>query len=304
MDVYTHALESRYGKARDLNDFVEKSQASAYEGERAMFEAFRRNKYTSATGVVQWMLNNAWPSTVWHLYDWYLRPGGGYFGAKKANEPLHVQFSYDDRSIVVTNSLYTAFSGYSVTAKIYNADFSEQLSETAGVEIAADSTTRVFTLPYPRGLSRTFFVRLWLRDAAGTAVSTNFYWLSTQDDAVDWAAQTDYSYTPIAAFADLTALQNLPAAQAVVSSRTEAAGDDRIAHVSLRNPSAVAAFLVHLTALRDDGSDINPVIWDDNYFELFPGEQRDITATFAAKLAGRGGVHIQVDGWNVARSVQ
>ena len=39
-----------------------------------MFEAFARNKYTS-TGVIQWMLNNAWPSMIWHLYDYYLRPG-------------------------------------------------------------------------------------------------------------------------------------------------------------------------------------------------------------------------------------
>ena len=59
----------------------------AYEGIRAMFEAFSRNKYTS-TGVIQWMLNNAWPGIIWHLYDYYLLPGGGYFGAKMANQPL------------------------------------------------------------------------------------------------------------------------------------------------------------------------------------------------------------------------
>ena len=59
-----------------------------YEGIRAMFEAYSRDKYTS-TGVIQWMLNNAWPSVIWHLYDYYLRPGGGYFGAKTAMQPLH-----------------------------------------------------------------------------------------------------------------------------------------------------------------------------------------------------------------------
>ena len=48
----------------------------AYDGERAMFEAYARNKYDS-TGVIQWMMNNAWPSLIWHLYDYYLRPGGG-----------------------------------------------------------------------------------------------------------------------------------------------------------------------------------------------------------------------------------
>ncbi len=75
-----------------------------YEGERAMFEAFLRNKYNS-TGVVQWMLNNAWPSIIWHLYDYYLVPGGGYYGTKKANEPMHVLYSYNDRSIVVVSEL-------------------------------------------------------------------------------------------------------------------------------------------------------------------------------------------------------
>jgi len=53
-----------------------------------MYEAYSRNKY-QATGVIQWMLNNAWPSMIWHLYDYYLRPGGGYFGAKRAMEALH-----------------------------------------------------------------------------------------------------------------------------------------------------------------------------------------------------------------------
>ena len=50
-----------------------------YDSERAMFEAYSKNKYAS-TGVIQWMLNNAWPSMIWHLYDYYLDAGAGYFG--------------------------------------------------------------------------------------------------------------------------------------------------------------------------------------------------------------------------------
>ena len=118
----------------------------AYEGERAMFEAYGRNKYTS-TGVIQWMLNNAWPSMIWHLYDWYLRPAGGYFGTKKACEPLHVLYSYDDRSVAVVNSYYESYRGLKVSAKIYNLDSSEQFSKEATVEIPPDSSTRAFTLP-------------------------------------------------------------------------------------------------------------------------------------------------------------
>ena len=104
LDVFTEAMNKRYGVATNLSEYTMRAQMMAYEGERAMFEAFGRNKYVS-TGVIQWMLNNAWPSMIWHLYDYYLRPGGSYFGAKKGCEPLHIQYSYDDGSVVVVNSI-------------------------------------------------------------------------------------------------------------------------------------------------------------------------------------------------------
>ena len=79
-----------------------------YEAERAMFEAYGRNKY-EATGVIQWMLNNAWPSIIWNLYDYYLVPSGAYFGSQKACEQLHVQYSYDDNSVAVVNGYGAIF---------------------------------------------------------------------------------------------------------------------------------------------------------------------------------------------------
>ena len=145
----------------------------AYEGHRAMFEAYGRNKYTS-TGVIQWMLNNAWPGLIWHLYDWYLRPGGSYFGAKKANEPLHVQYSYDDRSIVVVNSYYKAFPGVKVHAAVYNLDMTEKFARDVTADIAEDSATRVLTLPDISGLSATYFVSLSLSDNSGDADEPQF----------------------------------------------------------------------------------------------------------------------------------
>jgi exo-1,4-beta-D-glucosaminidase len=43
-------------------------------------KAYSRNKY-NATGLVQWMLNSAWPSNMWHLFDYYYQIGGSGFGA-------------------------------------------------------------------------------------------------------------------------------------------------------------------------------------------------------------------------------
>jgi exo-1,4-beta-D-glucosaminidase len=303
VNVFTAALENRYGKAKGLEDYVLKSQLMTYEGERAMFEAFGRNKYT-ATGVIQWMLNNAWPSIIWHLYDWYLRPGGGYFGTKIANERLHVQYSYDDQSIVVVNSYYRSFPRHQVTAKVYNLDLTEKFSKVAQADIAEDSATRVLELPKIEGLSKTYFVKLTLQDAAGKLVSSNFYWLSTQPDVSAWE-RGNGRYTPIATYADFTDLHKLPPAKITVSSRTEQKGAEQVEHVVLRNPSSNLAFFVHLTVLKGkDGEDVKPILWEDNYLSLMPGEKREVTATFKTSLLGGAKPHIKVDGWNVAPASQ
>src|ERR1700733_15241150 len=116
LTVFDEAMSATYGQAHSVDDYVRIAQTMSYDSERAMFEAFGRNKYTS-TGVIQWMLNNAWPSMIWHLYDYYLDADGGYFGTRKACEPLHIQYSYDDHSVVVVNSTYLPVSHLTLTAK-------------------------------------------------------------------------------------------------------------------------------------------------------------------------------------------
>jgi len=300
-DDFTKSLEQRYGPARDINDYAMKSQLMTYEAQRAMFEAYGRNKYTS-TGIIQWLMNTAWPGLIWHLYDYYLRPGGGYFGTMKALEPVHVQYSYDDSSIVVVNSLYQGFAGYSVTAEVYKMDLTQRFTRTMTVDIPEDSATRAFFIPPIAGLSRTYFVRLLLKDGTGNLVSSNFYWLSTQPDVFDWNAP-DFPYTQLQTYADLTDLQNLPAAQVTATWSSDQADIDNTDHMTVRNDSQNLAFFVHLTVLKgQNGEDIAPVYWSDNYFPLFPGESRTLTATYPGKLLGGAHPYILVDGWNVTRN--
>jgi exo-1,4-beta-D-glucosaminidase len=298
--VFNAAIDGRYGPARDVPDYNRKAQAMTYEAQRAMFEAYGRNKYAPATGVIQWMLNNAWPGLIWHLYDWYLRPGGGYFGTKKACEPIHVQYSYDDASIVVVNARYESLPGYTVTAKVYNLDLTEKGLFTATVDIAPDSTARVFRLPEIDGLSRTYFLRLTLADTAGQVVSSNFYWLSTQPDVMDWP-NFNYRYVPITSYMDLTGLDSLPRVKLDVTWESTTNGDEQTDRVLVRNPSDHLAFLVHLTVLKGKaGTDVAPVYWSDNYIELFPGEQREVTAVYPRRLLEGAPSFIHVDGWNAS----
>jgi len=271
LHVFGDALNARFGPATSAEDYALKSQLQTYEGVRAMYEAYSRNKYVS-TGVIQWMLNNAWPSMIWHLYDFYLRPGGGYFGAKKAMESLHPVYGYDDHSIWVVSSQYTDAKGLKLTAKVLNLDMSEKHSQQATIDAAADSTSKVMTLPDIEGLSPTYFLVLRLEDSAGKLVGSNFYWLSTKPETLDWEKSNWYT-TPTSSYADYTALAQLPKVRLNLAHHTEHKGEEAITHVSLENPSKSLAFFVRLKVNKGKGGEeILPVIWQDNYISLLPGE--------------------------------
>ena len=48
-----------------------------------------------------------------------------------------------------------------------------------------------------------------------------------------------------------------------------------------------------------NGDEILPVIWEDNYISLLPGERREITATYRAIELGASKPAVKVSGWNV-----
>jgi exo-1,4-beta-D-glucosaminidase len=317
LNVFTEALNERYGPAHSVEEYALKAQLQAYEAHRAMMEAYGRNKYTS-TGIIQWMLNNAWPSMIWHMYDWYLRPGGSYFGVKKACEPLHVQYSYDDRSIVVVNSYYQPLANLKVTAKVFNLDMREKFSKEAEISVGPDSSTRVFSLPAIDGLSTTYFVSLSL-EAADQIKSRNFYWLSTKPETIDWSRQEEdptgeydiSTWAPTKTFADYTALNTLPRVDLDVTAENRKDGQEGSTTVTVHNPTSTLALAVHLMVNKssngrvsregEEDNEILPVLWQDNYFALLPGEARQVTATYRLGDKSKATPSVEIEGWNVNR---
>ena len=297
IDVFTAALNGRYGAAKDVRDFALKSQLMTYEGQRAMFEAYAGNRYTS-TGVIQWMMNNAWPSLIWHLYDYYLMPAGGYFGTKKACEPIHAQYSYDDKSVVAVNTTNQPQHNLKLTAQVFDLNLAEKFSRATEIDLAADSNFKAFAIPEIKDLSATWFLKLTLQSASGQIVSSNFYWLSTTDDVLD-KTKTKWYYTPVSSYADMTQLEKLPPVKLGVSGRAARRGGEEIARVTLSNPSRSLAFFVHLQIKQGSSErDVLPVVWEDNYVSLLPGERRQITATYKAKDLGNAAAILKVEAWN------
>ena len=92
-------IDKSYGGADNVADWVRLAQFVNYEGYRAMFEAQSKNRM----GLLIWMSHPCWPSFVWQTYDYYLEPTAAYFGAKKASEPLHIQWNPVTDNVEVVN---------------------------------------------------------------------------------------------------------------------------------------------------------------------------------------------------------
>ena len=299
LETYNAALNEQYGPPTDLDDYNRKSQAMAYDSERAMFEAYSRNKYKS-TGVIQWMLNNAWPSLIWHLYDYNLEPAGGYFGTKKANEPVHIMYSYHDRSIVIVNNTYNPVSGMNASVRVLDFNLQELFSQEKAVDVDADGVQKVLQIPeFPSHVEPTvYFIQLELKDATRRLLSSNFYWLSTKKPEFDWEKTTRRSTS--VTYDDMTTLLNLPKVHLDATARLRPTKDGKSVQVRLRNTSAALAFQVRLAVeARKQGEEILPVLWEDNYVSLLPGEERAVEARFPGKHSI--GLHptLKISGWNI-----
>jgi exo-1,4-beta-D-glucosaminidase len=308
LDQYHSALAKRYGEANTVEEFARKAQTLNYELMRPMFEAFRIN-HGRATGVIQWMLNAAWPKMWWQLYDWYLMPTGAFYGAKKACEPLQLIYNYGDHSIYIVGWAVPTIRGSdaqesvgtahptSLTAdiRLYNIESRLFLAAHFPVDAGHGMSKSILKLPHIETLSRTYFLSLRLLNAAGAQIADNFYWLSTKPDVLDYEAKVtpwEY-YTPSKGYADLTMLNSLPPAHVDMTHRIE----EGTITVELANPSDKIAFFIELL-LTDAvaGEPIIPIFWQDNYVTLLPNETKTLTATFPP--AERQPL-LTIRGWNL-----
>jgi len=132
-----------------------------------------------------------------------------------------------------------------------------------------------------------------LQDTSGAEVARNFYWLSTEPDVLDYENNL-WFVTPTKEFADFTALDDLPEVELEVS----ATADGSAVTVQLGNSTDALAFFVELRVVDGDGNSILPVLWNDNYFSILPGESRELIASFPAG-DDVSGATLAVQGWNV-----
>ena len=297
--IYNEALVKRYGAPTSLDDYLFKAQMADYEATRAEFEAYlsRWTAERPATGLIYWMLNNAWPSLHWNLFDYYLHPSGSYFGTKAALGNFEsVIFDYHSHDIYYTSRTLEiathnnarqvgvdiiGLSGNTIFSDVFQPVNAEpNLSRRLGHLTALDNITDVALL------------RLTLSSPNHESLlSRNVYWVAPHSDVLDWENSTWY-HTPVTSFSDFSALEKMDNATIVVRGKGTS--------VQIENTSDVPAVFIRLNLVNEDGDDVVPVVWETNYLTLWPRESYDIAVSADSGL-GVDGLRVQIDGRNVAR---
>ena len=149
-DRYDDAITKRYGKPTGIEDYCRKAQLLNIETNKAMYEGWEDNIWEDASGIMTWMSQSAYPSLVWQTYDYYYDLTGAYWGAKKACEPLHVQWNPVNNAIKVINTSRTDQEGLTAEADVYNSDGSlvSQYSQSKTVDAPANTATTCFDINF------------------------------------------------------------------------------------------------------------------------------------------------------------
>jgi exo-1,4-beta-D-glucosaminidase len=74
----------------------------------------------------------------------------------------------------------------------------------------------------------------------------------------------------------------------------------------LTNPSTKLAFQIAAELKDEHGEKLPRIIWTDNYIELMPGEERELTASIPSDMIASVGSKrveewkVKIEGWNTA----
>ena len=187
-----------------------------------------------------------------------------------------------------------------------------------GANIAQDDWTRAGSGSGIQGLSTTYFVSLTL-ESAGQIRSRNSYWLSTREETIDWARQEEdpsgeydiSTWAPTKTLADYTGLNMLPRVDLDATAQYKKDGQESSTTVTVHNPTSTLALAVHLKVNKsssgrvsregEEDEEILPVLWQDNYFTLLPGETRQVTATYRIGDKSKTTPSVEIEGWNINR---
>ena len=268
---FNQLIADNFGEPTSAEEFCDWAQWINYEGYRAMYESGSKDRM----GLLIWMSHPCWPSMVWQTYDYYLEPTAAYFGVKHACEPLHVQWNPVSNYVEIVNRSAGHQQG-TVKASIIDLNGKTLWEQVQGYVIDEDMTLDMMQVAVPKGFAGVYFMRLTLTDDKGIMRSMNDYVNSTIDN-------------------DRTALHDLRTAQLSITTKGNS--------ITITNAGDLPAVMLRLNLKGDDGEQILPVIYSDNYFHLMPGESRTIDIEWKNEDARGTSPIVEITGTNVPKQV-
>ncbi|HEY0321788.1 MAG TPA: LamG-like jellyroll fold domain-containing protein [Pyrinomonadaceae bacterium] len=275
------AMEEELGAPTSLEDFERKAQLINYVSHRAMFEGFNSHLWNPNTGRLMWMTHSAWPSMVWQMYSSDYATYGSFYGIKKACEPLHVQLNLPGMEAAVINNTTSAVQNLRLSARVFSINGEEIFNREERLSVPAGTAAESFRIGLPGQADNSVaFIKLVLRDEAGSVLSENFYWYAAQK--VDYRKLNDMATVNV----DCTARQKTAAGISLIE-------------IDLTNRSSGIALATELTLRNQKGNArVLPAYASDNFVSLLPGEKRRITVEVPA-TASNVPMQLSVTGWNV-----
>lgn len=286
----------------NLKDFSRIAQMVNYEGHKAMFESFAED---NSSGLLMWMSQSAWPSTVWQIYDYYYDTNAGYYALKTASQPLNIiwnptqesaqnetvgpMYNPNPNTISITNDTGKEYADLTARIRIYdmNGNLLSTQEETAET-IAVDEVKPMFAVEWPTGEDVTpiKFMQCEIVDADGSILASNFYWENTES------------------YRDYQAMSTLEQAQLdgqVLSADTE--GDVYRYTIQVSNNTEIPAVMTRVKTMQPDGTElVLPTYYSDNYFALMPGQTKEISVEFDKDKLQGGAPIFKMEGFNTAEA--
>jgi hypothetical protein len=272
--------------SKNIDEFAQRAQVINYISHRAMFEAWNHKMWDKASGLLLWMSHPAWYGMFWQIYSWDYETHGSFFGSKTACEPFHLQWNCNDNKVIALNTTLHDLKDANVEYAVYSPDGKKMYSRKERLTMIANRKTDCFVQDYPDNLPDFGLVRLTLTNSRREEISRNDYWYHRSDRN------------------DLSPISTIAESKVTISQIRMIKNDNHtIIKANIKNNAKSIAVSIKMN-IRDRAKDASllPVYASDGYFNLLPGEIREITFDVPFADFDQSLHKITAEGLNIQRS--
>ncbi|MGB8258862.1 MAG: glycoside hydrolase family 2 protein [Terracidiphilus sp.] len=252
-DIIHNYLLKDYAEPKDFASFLYVSQVLQAEGIKIGAEHFRRSR-PETMGSIYWQLNDCWPVASWASLDYYGRWKALHYYARRFYAPVLVS-PHVEQGAVKVYVVSDKTEARPATLRVRLMDFEGKVLVEESKDVTVEPLTSKVVLEWP--IKK-------LTDAGAATTSRVFVVADLKEGATELSRNLVY----------LAPVKEIHLKPAQLKVETSAPNGKVIVKVS----SPVLARSVYLAFGNLD------VRVSDNYFDLLPGESREITLTTKATL--------------------